>query len=524
MSWLTTILIFLPVAGALLVAVTPFTAYWLGSLAVLISLIEVGVWITAASNFHFGDASLQFDQNQSWFNDLHVSYHVGQYAFSLWLVGATVVVMAACTIYGWWVGRERARAYFALMLLLTGAIVGVFAAQDLLLFYAFFEAMLIPLYVLIGVWGGPDRMRATLTFVVYTVVGSLLMLAAIIIFGLQQGTFDLTQMGTSNSTWLFLGFVAAFAIKSPLFPLHGWLPITYRESPPEISAVLSGIVSKAGLYGLLRIAIAKFPQVAHDWKIVLLVVASVSLVYGSLLAFRAPDFRGVVLYSSLAQSGLITLGLFAFNDLGFDGAVLQMVNHALVSTALFLLAGMVERRTSTGEFRLLGGMARGRPALASVVMTVGVVALAVPLSTTFAGEFLILAGVFRQGWVWAVVGAAGIVLAAMYMLRAISALLHQDVGPAVPDSALDLRLGELAVVVPLVLCLLGLSAWPNLISGRAFGGNHATVSIATNTGTASSNTFTCLQQGTSGDCITANGAIIRSGLVVPNIDREAAFR
>jgi len=175
------------------------------------------------------------------------------------------------------------------------------------------------------------------------------------------------------------------------------------------------------------------------------------------------------MYSSLAQAGLIVLGLFANNSLGFDGAVLQIVNHALVSSALFLLAGMVERRTSTGEFALLGGMARGRPALATVIMTVGIISLAVPLSATFAGEFLILAGAFQQGWAWAVVGAVAIVLAAMYMLRAISAVLHEDVGPAVPDAATDLRLGELAIVVPLVLCLLGLSAWPNLISSRAEG-------------------------------------------------------
>jgi NADH-quinone oxidoreductase subunit M len=475
--WLTTLLIVLPLGGALLIAIAPLTSYWLGSLAALFSLIEIGVWITAAGKFDFGNPSLQLDQRTSWFSDLHVSYHVGQYAFSLWLVGMTVVVLAACIIYGWWVGRDRARAYFALMLVLTGAIVGVFTAQDLLLFYAFFEAMLIPLYVLIGVWGGPGRMRATLTFVVYTVVGSLLMLAAIIVYGLQQGTFDLTRIGQSGSTWLFLGFVVAFAIKSPLFPFHGWLPDAYRESPPEVSAVLSGVVSKAGLYGLLRIAIPKFPGPVHDWRVVLLVLGSVSLVYGSLLAFRAPDFRGVVMYSSLAQAGLIVLGLFANNDLGFDGAVLQMVNHGLISAALFLVAGMVERRCSTGEFRLLGGMARGRPALATVVMTAGIIGLAVPLSTTFAGEFLILAGAFQQGWAWAVVGASGIVLAAMYMVRAISGVLHQDVGPAVPDAALDLRLGELAVVVPLLLCLVGLSAWPNLISSRAFGTNHATSAI-----------------------------------------------
>ena len=473
-NWLTTILIVLPVAGALLVAVAPFSAYFLGSLAALVSLLEVAFWITAAGRFDFGSPHLQMAQRASWFRDLGVSWHVGMYSFSLWFVGMTVVVMAASTIYGWWVGRDRGRAYFALMLLLTAAIVGVFTAQDLLLFYAFFEAMLIPLYILIGVWGGAGRLRATITFVVYTVVGSLLMLASVVVMGLQQGTFDLTKMHSSTSTWLFLGFVVAFLIKAPIFPLHGWLPITYRESPAEVSGVLSGVVGKAGLYGLLRIAIPYFPQPVHDWRVVILVLASISLIYGSLLAFRAPDFRGVVMYSSLAQAGLIVLGLFANNSLGFDGAVLQIVNHALVSSSLFLLAGMVERRTGTrGEFSLLGGMARGRPALATLIMTVGVISLAVPLSTTFAGEFLILAGVFQQGWAWAVVGAVAIVLAAMYMLRAISATLHQEVGPAVSDAATDLRIGELAILVPLVVCLIGLSAWPNLISGRALGGNSA---------------------------------------------------
>ncbi len=473
MDWLTTILIFLPVAGALLVWLAPLPRFWAGSLATLISLVEVGVWITALGNFDFDSPRLQFDQKATWFSDLGVSYHVGQYAFSLWLVGLTVVVQAACVTYAWWAGRERARAYFGLMLFLTGAVVGVFTAQDLLLFYAFFEAMLIPLYVLIGVWGGAGRLGATLKFVVYTVVGSLLMLAAIVVYGLQEGTFDLTAMHPSSNAWLFLGFMAAFLIKSPLFPFHGWLPDAYREAPPEVSAVLSGVISKAGLYGLLRIVIPKFPDPVDDFRIAILVLAAASLVYGSLLAFRAPDLRGVIAYSSLAQSGLIALGLFAANDLGFDGAVLQMVCHGLVSASLFLLAAMVERRTSTGEFRLLGGMARGRPALATLLMTVGVISLAVPLSATFAGEFLILAGVFQQHWAWAVIGAGAIVLAAMYMLRAISAVLHQDVGSAVSDAALDLRAGELAIVTPLVALLLVLSAWPAAISDHAFGGNRA---------------------------------------------------
>src|SRR5213083_533378 len=196
------------------------------------------------------------------------------------------------------------------MLFLMGAIVGVFAAQDLLLFCAFFEAMLIPLYVLVGVWGGPGRMGATLKSVLYTMAGSLLMLASIVVYGLSEHTFDLVQISQSSSQWIFLGFVAAFAIKAPLFPLHGWLPDAYRESSPEVAAVLSGVVSKAAAYGFLRIAIAKFPNPAHDLRVPILVLATIGLVYGSLLAFRAPDIRGVIAYSSLAQMGLIVMGLF----------------------------------------------------------------------------------------------------------------------------------------------------------------------------------------------------------------------
>jgi NADH-quinone oxidoreductase subunit M len=390
------------------------------------------------------------------------------YGFSLWLVGMTVVVGAAAVAYAFWVGRERARAYFGLALFLTGSIVGVFTAQDLLLFYVFFETMLIPLYVLIGVWGGPGRLGATLKFIIYTVAGSLLMLVAIIALGLTQDTFDLTNAATSSNEWLFLGFVAAFAVKAPLFPLHGWLPDAYRESPPEIAAVLSGVVSKVAVYGFLRIAITKFPEPADDFQWVLLTLGAVTLVYGALVAFRAPDVRGVIAYSSMSQMGLITLGLFALNDSGFDGAVLQMVNHGLVSGALFLLAGTIERRTATGDFALLGGMAKGRPALATLLMTTGIIALAVPGATTFAGEFLILLGVFKVGWGWAVVGAVAIVFAAMYSLRLISAVLHQERGPAVADEALDLRPGELAIIVPLVACLLALSVWPAAITERSF--------------------------------------------------------
>ncbi len=475
---MTTLLIVLPLAAALVIWLLPLNDVSAGALALLAALAEVGVWIQLVTRYDFGQGGLRFSQQWNWFSDLHVSYHVGVYGFSVWLIGLTVVAMAVAIAYGFWAGRDRMRAYLGLMLFLTGAVVGVFTAQDLLLFYAFFEAMMIPIYVLVGVWGGPGRMAATLKFVLFTMAGSLLMLASIVVYGLSENTFDLVQIGQSSSNWIFLGFVAAFAIKAPLFPLHGWLPDAYRESSPEVAAILSGVVSKAAAYGFLRIAIAKFPEPTQHYRAAILSLAAVGLIYGSLLAFRAPDIRGVIAYSSLAQMGLITMGVFSVNDLGLDGSVLLMVNHGLVSTTLFLLAGMVERRALTGELARLGGMARGRPALATVLLTTSVIALAVPLSSAFAGEFLVLAGVFRHGWAWSVVGAVAIVLAAAYVLRLVSAILHRDIGAAVSDAALDLRPAELGVVVPLVACLLALSAWPAAITQHSFRDDHGQADVA----------------------------------------------
>ena len=465
---LTTLLIAVPLAGALAVWVLPLSRESTSGLALLAILAELGLWLGSVRNFDFGSDLQQYSASREWFSELGISYAVGLYGFQYWLVGLTIVVGACAIGYGAWAKRDRARAYFGLMLFLVGSLVGVFAAQDLILFYVFFEAMLIPIYVLVGVWGGVGRVKATVTFVIYTMAGSLLMLASIIAFGLSQGTFDLVDSGQSDSTWVFLGFLAAFAVKAPLFPFHGWLVDAYRESPPELAAILSGVVSKAAVFGLLRIGIEKFPGPVDDLQVTILTLAAIGLVYGSLLAFRARDLRSVTAYSSMSQMGLIVLGLFSLNELGQNGAILHSVAHGLVSATLFLLAGMVESRTGgTSDFGVLGGMAKGRPMLATILMTTGIIALAVPGSVAFAGEFLILAGIYDEGWWWAAIGAGAIVLAAMYMLRLISAVLHRARGFDVPDDRRDLRGPELAVLVPLVGLLLALSAWPASIAERS---------------------------------------------------------
>ncbi len=465
---LTTLLIAVPLVAALVVWMAPLSKESTGGLALLAALAEVGLWVGGARNFDFASQEQQYSASREWFSDLGISYSVGLYGFQYWLAGLTIVVGAAAIGYGMWAGRDRPRAYFGLMLFLIGALVGVFASQDLLLFYVFFEAMLIPIYVLVGVWGGPERVKATVTFVLYTMVGSLLMLASIIAFGISQGTFELADLGTSSNDWIFLGFLVAFFVKAPLLPFHGWLRIAYTEAPPEVAAILSGVVSKAAVFGLVWIVLPHFPGPVEDFREVALVLASATLVYGSLLAFRQPDIRGVIAYSSMAQMGLIMLGIFAVSDLGLDGAVLHSVNHGLVSAGFFLVAGMIETRAGTGELARLGGMGKGRPALATIVLILGMFTLAVPGSTNFAGEFAILAGVFTRGWGYAAVGAAAIVLAAMYALRLISAILHEKRGSAVSDDAGDLVEGELVLVVPLVLILAVLSVWPALVTERAF--------------------------------------------------------
>jgi NADH-quinone oxidoreductase subunit M len=478
---LTTLLIVLPLAAALLVWALPLSRETTGGLALMAVLAEVGLWVGAARNFDFASDTQQFSTEREWFSELGISYAVGLYGFQYWLVGLTVVVGAAAVGYGLWAGRERPRAYFGLMLFLVGSLVGVFAAQDLIVFYVFFEAMLIPIYVLIGVWGGPARVKATVTFVLYTMAGSLLMLASIIAFGITQGTFLLSEIGTSSNDWVFLGFLAAFAVKAPLLPFHGWLRTAYTEAPPELAAILSGVVSKAAVFGLVWIVLPHFPEPVENFRGLVLVLATATLVYGSVLAFRQPDVRGVIAYSSMGQMGLIVLGIFAVTDLGLDGAVLHSVSHGLVSAGLFLLAAMIESRTGTGRFAELGGMAKGRPILATLVLTLGMFTLAVPGSANFAGEFAILAGVFSHGWGYAAVGAAAIVLAALYALRLISAILHERRGSAVGDAG-DLVSGELALVVPLVVILAALSAWPAAISERSFPADEPAAFISTQGG------------------------------------------
>ena len=462
---MTLALILLPLVAAVAVGFAPLPRRTSEALALLAGLAELALAAIAVIRFDIGGGS-QFVTDRLWIGNFvgtaDVRLHVAMDGLSLFMAALTAVGVLAAIWSAVLAQRERPRGYLGLLLLLESALLLLFTARDLVLFYVGWEIMMIALIVLMGLWGKAGRRFATLQFVIYSVIGSLLMLVAIATLGVQGHSFDLATLAGQHrdSAWLFLAFCAAFCIKAPMFPLHGWLPAAYRESTPEVTALLSGVVSKAGAYGLLRFALPLFPATALSWKWLFLGLGLTGLLYASLVAFRQPDARGVVAYSSLGQMNLIVIGIFVLNSNGYSGAVFQMVNHGVVSLAAFLLIGLVELRTGTDAFRSLGGLANRRPVLSTALLIAALFALAVPGSSVFVSEIFILIGAFQQQALLGVVAACAIVLAAMYMLRWYSALAHEGDGETVSEQTADLRPGELAVAVPLIAILLVMSAWP----------------------------------------------------------------
>jgi NADH-quinone oxidoreductase subunit M len=465
----TTLLIAIPLVAAAVLVLLPLDRRQTELFAIAAMLVEVVVGAYALTQFDLHQAGQQFVTNRVWIQDFGlgtpVRYHVGMDGLSLFMVLLSSVGIAAAAGSAMRAGRDRPRAYFGLLLLLEAALVLLFTAQDLVLFYVGWEVMLIPLFVLMAVWGGEGRRVATVRFVIYTMVGSLLMLVAIAAIGVKYGTFEVSQVH-SGAAWIFFFFAAAFCIKAPMFPLHGWMPAAYRESSPETTALLSGVISKAGAYGLLRFCLPMFPGPAHDWRWLFLGLGLAGLLYASLLAFRQADARGVVAYSSLGQMNLIIIGIFALNANGSTGAIFQMVNHGLVSLAAFLVIGLIELRAGTDGFRYLGGLANNRPRFSTVLLITTMFMLAVPGSSVFVSEIYILIGAFQQqAWLGAV-AACAIVLAAMYALRWFSALAHEDNGEKVGDDTLDLRRSELLIAVPIIVLLLAMTAYPFGVMNR----------------------------------------------------------
>jgi NADH-quinone oxidoreductase subunit M len=476
------ILIWLPALCGVLGAIVPSRLMRIpGALALAGSVAALGLSIGYIADFHSGGAALQHVTDVVWISTLGIHYKLGVSGLNVFLVGLTTLLFAAATLAANMRSWERPKLFYFHFMLAESAVLGAFLAQDLALFVAFFDLMLIPFYFLIGGWGtGPDRVKATIKLVIYTLVGSLLMLAAAIATGVlasQQGgghiTFVLSSLqalplSKGSQEWIFLFFAAAFLVKMPAFPLHGWMPDGYRAMPIEVLMVFSGVLSKVGAYGFLAIVLPLFPQAAAHFQVLMLLIALASILYGSVLAFSQTDVRLIAGYSSVAQLGFITLGIFALNPQGAQGALLQMVNHGLVVAPLFFIILLLSRRAGGSEdIREMGGIAFRAPVLASLFLIVALATLAIPGSSNFVGEFLILLGVFKAKLVIAVIAFSGVVMASVYALRLFIRAMHNRVGPRVDSRDISIRDG--LVLVPLIAVILFLALYPQFALHRSEG-------------------------------------------------------
>jgi NADH-quinone oxidoreductase subunit M len=474
------VLLWLPLAFGLLGLAVPrrYTGWW----ATLGAAATLGIAISLLAGFDSGAAGLQDTVDFSWIPGLGVDYSLGVDGLNVFLVLLTALLWLGGTAFAAFRKQDKPHLFFLMMMLAETATLGAFVAQDLLLFVLFFDLMLVPFYFLFGAWGtdregGPSAAAATLKMLVYTLVGSLLMLVGAIataIISSQDGghhlTFSIAELARhpiaeGSQRWIFWFFAAAFLVKMPAFLLHGWMPDAYRAAPLPVLAVFSGVLAKVGAYGFLRVVLPLFPAATVQFQTIVLLIALASILYGSVMAFTQTNVRLVGGYSSVAQLGFITAGIFALRADGADGAVLQMVNHGLVVAPLFIIVAILAERSGTEDLREMGGMAMRAPVLAALFLIVTLATLAMPGSANFIGEFYILNGLFQAKIVFAFVAISGVAMSAYYALRLYQRTMHNRRPETVPSREIDLRDG--LVLAPLVLCIVALALYPQLILHRA---------------------------------------------------------
>ncbi len=471
---LLSIVIFLPLLGVIAIALlrglgAP-TIKWI---ALLISLLTFGISIVFYTYFDSGiegfQTNLQLYEELSWIKSIGASYHIGIDGISLWLVILTTFLTPICILAAWNSVEKGLSGFMMSLLALETGMLGVFCALDLLLFFVFWEAMLIPMYFLIGIWGGERRIYATIKFVLYTMAGSALMLVGILALYFQNGdSFNLLQLLEAEGPFdhanlLFLAFFIAFAIKVPIFPFHTWLPDAHVEAPTVGSVILAGVLLKMGTYGIVRFCLPLFPQAAADATSWVVPLAVIGIIYGALVAMVQPDLKKLVAYSSVSHLGFVVLGLFSQSGTGIQGSVLQMINHGLSTGALFLLVGMIYERRHSRMIVDFGGLAKRMPIFATIFLIVTLSSIGLPGLNGFVGEFKILLGSFVGNafsrW-YVVFATSGVILAAVYMLW-----MYQRVMFGTPDSTneslTDLNPRELAVLLPILLFIVWIGVYPN---------------------------------------------------------------
>ena len=472
MNMLTSLLL-LPLIGALLISALPTTKTLMAKQMTLATtlLVAVGV-IVMAIRFDRGKTDLQFVETHSWIPTFGINYSVGVDGVALVLILLSSLLAPIVVLSGWNEssgGRWSAKTFYILILVLETMIIGVFSANDLFLFYVFFEAMLIPVYFLIGGYGTVQRNAAAVKFLIYSLFGGLLMLASIIglyvLSGEQGGhTFNINalsqlQMSSTTQNLLFLGFFIAFAIKAPLWPLHTWLPDAAQSATPGTSVLLLGILDKVGTFGMIRYCLTLFPDASKTFTPLILVLGVISIIYGAFLAIGQKDLKRLIAFTSISHFGFITMGIFAMTSQGLSGATLYMFNHGFSTAALFIIGGWMMSRRGSSKISDFGGLQRVTPVMAWTFFFAGMSSLALPGLSSFVSEFLVLVGTYTRYPVAAIIGTFGIVLAALYILIPVQRALH---GPTMPgnEALSDLNLREKIAIAPVIALIIGLGFYP----------------------------------------------------------------
>ncbi len=472
-----TVVTFLPLFGVMiLLFINGEKQERIKRVALTIAIIDFIISLPLFFLFKSDSSEFQFVQNVPWIKEFGISYHIGIDGISLFLFLLTSFLTFICILASWNI-KDRVKEYMIAMLILETGMLGVFISLDLFLFYAFWELMLIPMYLIIGVWGGPRRIYAAIKFFVYTMAGSVLMLVAILVLYFEyynvtgEYTFDLLKIYNLDiplgaQFWLFLAFFFAFAIKVPMFPFHTWLPDAHVEAPTAGSVILAGVLLKMGTYGFVRFSLPLFPYASHQFVPLIACLAIVGIIYGALVALVQEDLKKLVAYSSVSHLGFIILGIFVFNIQGMEGAILQMINHGLSTGALFLIVGMLYERRHTRLIADYGGVTKRMPILAIFFLVMTLSSIGLPGLNGFVGEFLVLVGTFKANKMYAVIAATGVILSACYMLWMFQRVMFNKMTNPENEKLKDMNKREWVLLLPITILVFWIGIYPKPIISR----------------------------------------------------------
>ena len=466
-----TLVTFFPLAGALLLMLLPRRDRDIRFIALFFSVATFLLSLHLPVYFHRGQGGFQYQIDRQWISTPNIHYHMGMDGISLWLVVLTTFLTPLCVLISWTSIHDRVKEFFILLLILETALIGVFTSLDLFLFYFFWEATLIPMALLIGMFGHERKVYAAVKFFMYTMIGSVFMLAAILWLYAHTGTFDFVAIRDQIASgaipkfpaaaqWLFLGFFLAFAVKGPLFPLLTWLPDAHVEAPTAGSVLLAGVLLKMGTYGLLRFNVGLFPEQARQNAWWIMILAVIGIIYGALVAMVQPNMKKLIAYSSVSHLGFVVLGIFSFTQLGLDGAMFVMLAHGVSTGALFMLAGILHERRHTYEISEFGGLASIMPVYAALYLVIVLASAGLPLLNGFIGEFLVLSGTFEAKAVFGILAATGVIWSAVYLLWMYQRVFYGKVKHAVNETLRDLSAFEKWAVWPCAVTALVMGVAP----------------------------------------------------------------